>query len=87
MKFNTLFAKLPFSHQKKEDAEKRIQDAEIKAKEIVLTAKEEALKIERNAEAEIKKTTQDTLQLEKKLHDREVELEATQKKIDAEHKK
>ncbi|HLL60111.1 MAG TPA: ribonuclease Y [Candidatus Nitrosocosmicus sp.] len=86
MKFNKLFSSLPFSKQKKKEADKKLQDAEIKAKEIILAAKEEALKIERQAEEGVKKTAQDAIELEKRLHTKENEIEILRKKIENEQK-
>ncbi len=84
MKLNKLFDLLPFLKQKKEAAEQTFHQAEVKAKEIVLTAKEEALRIERKAEEEAKRLTQEAINLERRLEHKQNEIESTKRRLDSE---
>ena len=87
MKLNKLFDLLPFLKQKKEAAEQTFHQAEVKAKEIVLTAKEEALRIERKAEEEAKRLTQETINLERRLEHKQNEIESTKRRLDSEEQR
>ncbi len=91
--FNKILDFIPIFKQKKQNLEKKIQQAEIEAKEILIKAKEEALRIEKTAEEEIKRTTQDTINLQKNLQQKENEinnlkkdLEKTKKQLEDEKK-
>lgn len=78
---------IPFIKEKKQDLERKIHEADIKAKEIILTAKEEALQIEKKIEEEAKKTTREVIGLEKRLRFKENELDGARHRFDEEKKR
>ncbi|OGK57472.1 ribonuclease Y [Candidatus Roizmanbacteria bacterium RIFCSPLOWO2_02_FULL_38_10] len=87
MKLSDFIVKLPFFKDIKEEQVKKVSEAEIAAKEILIKAREEALKVEKEAEDAAKKATHETIELEKRLHYKENELEAQRKRTESERKR
>ncbi len=87
MNLQSLLGRIPFFKQQKEDTEKKLLEADIKAKEILLKAKEESLRIEHEAAANVRKTTQEAISFERRLETKENELENTRKRLDSERVK
>lgn len=81
MKINRIFNIFSLLKRKKQISQNIINQAEIKAKEIILAAKEQALKIEKSAEEEAKKLTQEALNIEKRLENKEKEIETLKRKL------
>ncbi len=59
-----------------------IQEAQIRAKEIILEAKDQALKIKADAEAGVKKLQEEVLKLEKNLNIQKAQLETKEKELE-----
>ncbi|HLD26382.1 MAG TPA: ribonuclease Y [Patescibacteria group bacterium] len=81
----------PSIKEKKQEIEKKLREADLKAKEIIITAKEKALQIEKNSEEEARRITKDAVIFEKRLYVKEQEIdrmhqsnEQERKRIDAE---
>lgn len=81
MKIKKIFNIFSILKRKKQISQNIINQAEIKAKEIILAAKEQALKIEKAAEEEAKKLTQEALNIEKRLESKEKEIETLKRKL------
>lgn len=79
-----LLSLFPFIKDKKQALEKKLHEADIRAKEILISAKEEALRIEKASEEEAKKTTREVIMLEKRLRSKEQELDNMGRKIEDE---
>lgn len=82
--FNKLLNLLPSFKQKKIDLEKKLQQAEFEAKEIVIKAKEEALSLEKKAEEDAKKVSHDAIELQKNVQRKEAELNNLKRDLDKE---
>jgi ribonuclease Y len=64
------------------DAERIVQEAQTKEKEVLLEAKEESIRIRTQAEAEAKELRQEVLRLEQRVAQREENLDRKQETID-----
>lgn len=82
--FNKLLNLLPSFKQRKIDLEKKLQQAELEAKEIVIKAKEEALSLEKKAEEDAKKVSHDAIELQKNVQRKEAELNNLKRDLDKE---
>src|SRR3989338_18341 len=87
MNFSDFVTKLPFFKDIKAEQMRKVTDAEITAKEILIKAREEALKIEKEAEDAAKKATHETIDIEKRLNYKENELEAKKKRTESDRKR
>ncbi len=77
----------PSIKEKKQEIEKKLREADLKAKEIIITAKEEALKIEKNSEEEVRKITREAIISEKRLRIKEQEIDHIRQRNEQEKKR
>lgn len=82
MNIQSLLKLIPGFSKKQKEADKLVYEAEIKAKEIVLSAKEHALQIEQKAEDHAKSLASQSIEIEKRINQKERDIERFKKQIE-----
>lgn len=82
MDLQKILGNLPFLNKHKQEADRILESARLKAKELEIKAKEEALEFKRENERSLRKSKQDIQDSERRLQSRESEVERLRRQLE-----